>query len=158
MKFNDALDRLKTIADALPDDDPDKLDMLNIEGDYNKLMEWAIIKRNEHIALSDMNKDLSSNYKIRSDRFAKKADDMKDVIGMIMDSAGETKYNGIATVTVKNVPPKPVVSNELLVPKEYKKTKEYIDKVAINKAIKEGASIDGVTLDNGGKTIQIRNA
>lgn len=158
MNFKQALERIKTVADSLPDDDPDKLEMLNVEGDYQTLIEWAIVRRNEYLSKAEANKELSVRYKTRQDRFEKKADDMKDIIGLIMNCAGETKYNGIATVSIKSVPPKPIITDESIVPDEYKVTKVSIDKKAINDAVKNGIVIDGVSMDNGGTTIMIRSS
>lgn len=155
-KLKDALDRIKTIAEMLDDDDPDKLDMLNVEGDYSDLMDWAILKRNEYIAMEAANKELASLYADRKKRVEAKAENMKDIMGIILDCANETKYSGAyASVNKKQVPPKPIVVDESKVPSKYKK--EVIDKTAINQAIKSGEVINGVSMDNGGVTIQVRN-
>lgn len=59
-------------------------------------------------------------------------------------------------LTLKKIPPKPIITDESLIPDKYKKTKIEIDKAAINKAVKEGSVIGGVVLDNGGYTIAIK--
>lgn len=155
-KFKDALDRIKTVADLLDDDDPDKREMLDIEGDYSDLMDWAIKKRNECISMANANKELAAIYTARKQRFDNKADSIKEIAGLILDCANETKYSGaFGSVSKKNMPPKPIVTDEAKVPSKYKK--EVIDKTAINEAIKNGAKIDGVSMDNGSISIQMRS-
>jgi hypothetical protein len=156
MKFKDALDRLKLIADTLPEDDPDREEMLNVEGDYSKLMEWAITKRNECLFQADACKALADKYAARKKAIEKRGEDMKSVMEVIMSCANETKYVGTATVSVREVKPKPIVQDENKVPNEYKKTTVSIDKTAINKAVKDGKTIAGVVMDNGSTTLTIR--
>lgn len=158
MSFQEALARLKNIALTLPDDDPDKLEMLSVEGDYQALMEWALKKRNEALAQAEACASLKETYGFREKRFEAKADSMKDVVGLIMSCAKETKYQGVAgTVSVKAIPPKPVVLDESLVPPLYFKVERSIQKSLINEAIKNGETIPGVSLDNGGSSISIRS-
>lgn len=155
MNFKEALERLKIISDALPDDDPDKLEMLNVDGDYADLMEWAIRKRTEALSMADANKELAKIYTDRKARFENKAEGMKDVVKLIMDCAGESKYQGVSgTVSIRDVAPKPIVTDESKVPDEFKNA--VIDKAAINQAVKDGLQIEGVSMDNGGVSVTIR--
>ena len=62
-----------------------------------------------------------------------------------------------ATLTVKNVPPKPLVTDEAVVPARFwKQPDPILDKKALNEAIKAGEDIPGATLTNGGTSLQIR--
>ncbi len=155
MNTEEVLNTLREIAEGLSDDDPDKQAMLDQEADFSSLIEWGIRKRSEAQVFAEGCKELEQNYKQRRQSWEKKADAMRDFIGTLMSAAGETSYKGSAgTVSVKSVAPKPMVQNESHVPRQYKKT--VIDKSAINEAVKEGVSIPGVVLDNGGITTQIR--
>lgn len=155
--FKEAMKRIRTVAESLPDDDPDKQEMLDIEGDYSKLMEWAIIKRSEALIMADGCKSLSDTYTERKKRFENKSERIKDVIRVIMDCANERSYKGVAgTVSISQVKPKPIIQDENKVPDRFKKTTVSIDKAAINKAVKEGEDISGVVMDNGGEAISIR--
>lgn len=157
MKLTDSIKRIRETAELLPDDDPDKLEMINTEGDYTGLMDWAIKKRTEIMCQADMCKELSDTYAKRKQAFEGKAERMKDIISWIMDEAKETSYkSAYGTVSVRDVPPKPIVTDEASVPDEYKKTTVSIDKTKINQAVKDGLQISGVALDNGGKTLTIR--
>ena len=156
--LKDALDRIREVALSLPEDDPDRLEMLDTEGDFSDLMEWAIRKRNDYLSLADGAKALSETYAARKKAFENRADSMKDIIAVIMNTAGETKYQGAAaTVSIRAVSPKPIISDESLIPEDYWRVKKEINKTSINEAVKSGATIPGVTLDNGGVTISIRS-
>ena len=156
-KFKDALERISKIAETLPDDDPDKVEMMNIEGDYTNLMEWALIKRNDALMMVDGCASMAKLYSLRKQSFQNKADNMKDILGVILDCANEVKYKGVSgTVTRGNVKPKPIVNDESKLPKRYIKITSSIDKALINKDIKEGINIDGVVMDNGGVTTIVR--
>lgn len=64
-----------------------------------------------------------------------------------------------ATLTVKRIPPKPVVIDEADIPTEFWRQPEpVLDKTAINAAVKEGRIIAGVSMSNGGTSLQIRRA
>jgi len=157
MSLKDAIDRIRMVAGALDDNDPDKEEMLNMEGDYSRLMEWALEKYVSNGSSACAAKDTAEKYKKRERSFSNKADNMRDIIKWIIESAGERKYTGASgTVSIVSVAPKPVITSESALPKEYIKTTKSPDKVAINKAIKEGLVIDGVSLGNGGQTLMIR--
>lgn len=154
--FQDALDRIRHIAQTLPDDDPDKLEMIEIEGDYSKLMEWAILKRVECLNLSEGCKSILEAYKARQERFNRKADTFKDLCGVIMDAANERSYKGSAgTVSYRATPQSVIIVDESKIPDEYKKTTITVDKVMIKKALQDG-EVTGAELSNGGESLQVR--
>ncbi len=62
-----------------------------------------------------------------------------------------------ATLSVKRVPPKPVVFDEAAIPSQYwKAPPPALDKAQINKEIKNGADIPGISMSNGTTSLQIR--
>jgi hypothetical protein len=62
-----------------------------------------------------------------------------------------------ATLTVKDVRPKPIISDEALIPATFwRQPDPELDKKAINDAAKSGKKIPGVTMSNGGTSLQIR--
>jgi hypothetical protein len=157
MKTEDVINQAREIAQDLPDDDPDKQMLLDNEIDYSGRIEWAIEKRTEAQVMAQGCKELEQTYKQRKQSWEKKAEAMRDYIGVIMNAADETSYKGSAgTVSVKPVAPKPLISDENQIPDTYKTTTITIDKSAINEAVKNGETVPGVTLDNGGMTTQIR--
>ena len=153
--FTEALGRIKHIAETLPDDDPDKVEMMNIEGDYSKLMEWALAKRNDIIIQSQGCDALISQYKARGERFNKKAANMGEICSIIMSAAGERKYAGSAgTVGFRAIPASVIITDESKIPKAYKVEKVTIsvDKKALKEALGKG-DVSGASLSNGGETI-----
>lgn len=158
MKLIDTIKRIREVAEMLPDEDPDKLEMLNTEADFEGLMEWALTRRNEHLALAKANKELSETYTKRRKSFENKADSMKDIVGWVLSEANETKFKGAsATVSISRKAPALVVVDESKIPDEYFKTERTLMKSEINKAHKEGKTIAGTTLSNGGETLTIRS-
>jgi len=93
---------------------------------------------------------------------ARKYDARKDRIRALIEQAMliadlPTAKRPTATVTVKRTPPKPVISDESLIPARFFKTPApVLDKTSINAAVKDGEAIPGVTMDNGGISLQIR--
>ena len=151
----EAINRIKTIAETLPDDDPDKMDMLNIEGDYSKLMEWALRKHNEASQFEKSCKELADLYTKRAKSFANKCDKFKDIAGAILDVADERKYQGAAgTIGYRATPPKVVIIDEDKIPDDYKKTSVSVDKIKLKNALKS-ESIAGAELSNGGEVLAI---
>ena len=68
-----------------------------------------------------------------------------------------TAKRAAATVSVKNVPPKPVIADESLIPARFfKQPAPVLDRATLNSAIKDGEQIPGVQMDNGGISLQIR--
>lgn len=62
----------------------------------------------------------------------------------------------VATVTLKSLPPRPVVADESLVPSEFwKPVPPRLDRAALNQAAKAGP-IPGVEMTNGSVSLQIR--
>lgn len=57
---------------------------------------------------------------------------------------------GNTVYSYMRVNPKPIISDESKIPDKYFKTEKSIMKAEINKAIKDGEVIAGVTYDNGG--------
>lgn len=158
MKFREAIERLRIIAETLPDDDPDKLELLNTEADYTELMEWALVKRNEYLSKADGNKELSSLYAERRKSFENRAEGMKEVIGLIIREAGEKKYQGIAgTVSIGQKPQGLTIIDESKIPDCFFKTEPVLMKAELNKAFKDGQDIPGTAPDNGGEILTIRS-
>ena len=157
MSIQDALNKIRLVAQALPDDDPDKLEMLNIEGDYTALMEWAAGKYNEYEAMQEAVTALAKSYSDRAKSFAGKSEGIKNLIYGIMTAASEKKFVGIAaTISVRDNKPHPVIQDESLVPDEYFKTERILQKSRINDAVKAGEEIPGVVMSNGSQSITIR--
>jgi hypothetical protein len=156
--LKESIERIRGIAQTLPDDDPDKLEMLNTEGNYTALMEWAIRKRLESVELAAACKAMSETYRTRAEAFTNRAEKMKDIIGWIMQEAKETKYQGVsATVSFGKKKQGVVVLDENKIPESFFKIERKLDKVKLNEAVLKGQTVHGACLDNGGQTLTIRS-
>ena len=153
----EAIQKIRTVSETLPEDDPDKIEMMNVEGDYSALMDWVILKRAEALATEDAIKSLIEKYTIRKSMAANNAEKMKDILRILMESAGEMKYkSAVGTVTRKALPQKAVIVSPELVPDEY--CKKEISKTLVNQAVAEGIEIPGVVMSNGGESVTVRIA
>ena len=62
-----------------------------------------------------------------------------------------------ATLSVKRTNPKPLIVEEADIPARFwRQPDPVLDKKAINAAVAEGEEVPGVTMDNGGTSLQIR--
>lgn len=77
---------------------------------------------------------------------------VKDKILTAYEVDGECPIN----LTVANVAPCPVITDESLLPERFIRTKSEVNKQAINKAIRGGEQIEGVSMGNGSVTIKIK--
>jgi hypothetical protein len=155
--IKDAIDRIKKIASIMDDDDPDKIEMLNIEGDYNSLIRWAIIKRNEHLSNALGCDVLVKKYTYKKKSHENKAENIKGLIEWIMDAANELKFTcDVGSVSFRENPPKPYITDESILPKDYINTVNTVNKSKINEDIKAGLTIEGVSIDNGSRSLTIR--
>ena len=155
--LKDALGKIHHIAETLDDNDPDKLEMLNTEADYKGLMEWALRKRNESLILADGTKQLAADYGARAKRYNARAEKFKEICEVIMNSAGEEKYEGsLGTVYFSKKPQALLVGDEEKIPDKYFETVKKLNKTALVNALKNGDVVEGATLDNGGLTLNIR--
>lgn len=61
-----------------------------------------------------------------------------------------------ATLSVRDVSPKPIVTDEAAVPDDYCKVVRKPDMAAIRAGVEAGATLPGVSFDNGGQSLTIR--
>lgn len=103
--------------------------------------------------------------KARRTAIAERAGIKRAMIAVALETAGCRRHDApCATITIKAVPPKLVVTEESDVPARFWKTSApVIDRTALLAALKAKASepdlfppIPGATLSNGGSTVQIK--
>lgn len=142
------------LRDQLGEDERAYLDTLEGETD---LLEWVrrLLGRIEsdegHIAALD---EQMSDRKARKDRAAERIKHNREAIMALLDCARLDKLIlPEATLSVRAVPPKAIVTDEEAVPDEFCRITKKPDMAAIKAA--EGP-IPGVTFDNGGQSLTIR--
>lgn len=94
---------------------------------------------------------MKSLVKKRKDLAIKAADEM------IESGCTSADIDGLR-FSVRNTPQSVIVNDEKLIPPKYFKEKvtKSVNKVLLKSALKNGASIQGATLSNGGVTIQVK--
>lgn len=97
-------------------------------------------------------------YEARRDKFRARQDRLRGMIEQAMLVAEIPSIRRpIATLTVKATKPAPMVSDEAAIPaKFWEPQPPRLNKKAINDAVKDGETIPGVTMTNGGTSLQIR--
>lgn len=108
----------------------------------------------EYLRLSDVEFALENSKRALDDRLRKVRIEMDNLKLKIVE---EYLEDGVCpfNLTIRKVSPKVIITDESLIPDEFKKTTVTIDKIKLNKAVKDG-DIAGTTLDNGGYTVAIK--
>ena len=148
---------LANIADIIGDDDDARIDA--VDGETN--LHDVICRLVDRLATIDgLVEGISAQMAQAGDRRQRlkdQAEMIRTAIGAAMDQAGLRKVEApLATVSVRKVPPKVLVTEEADLPAAYLKTKVSPDLKAIGEALKEGTDVTGATLSNGSETISIR--
>lgn len=94
------------------------------------------------------------DYQIKVQKIKSEINDLEmKAIEKLIEEKSEGSVGHIVGNTVYSymrVNPKPIISDESKIPEKYWKIERTIKKAEINKAIKDGDAIEGVTFDNGG--------
>lgn len=144
------------LHDALADDERAYLDLLH--GETN-LYEWVSrlldrIEEDEGIeaALAGQIADRT----LRKNRAAERVKASRSAIQALLECAKLDKLTlPEATVSVRTVPPKPLVTDEAAVPDQYCRIVRKPDMAAIKAGLEAGA-VPGISFDNGGVSLTIR--
>jgi hypothetical protein len=148
------------IAEIRRDHDDDDLihDMAEGETSILEAIDFALSEIDECEAIVAGCKAQSEVLLSRGAKFSLRKDRIRALIEQAMLIADlPTAKRPTATVTVKRTPPKPIITDESLIPARFFRVPPpVLDKVAINAAAKEGEAIPGVQFDNGGVSLQIR--
>lgn len=96
--------------------------------------------------------------KARAERYKRRIDTLRGLIEQAMLVADMPSIKlPMASLSVKSVPPKPIIIDEAVIPaKFWKQPDPVLDKKALNDAVKAGEEVPGATLSNGGTSLQIR--
>jgi hypothetical protein len=93
----------------------------------------------------------------RKDRAGERVKHNREAIMALIQCAGLDKLTlPEATLSVRAVPPKPIVNDETEVPDSLCKIKRSPDMAAIRAEVESGRAVPGVTLDNGGTSLTVR--
>lgn len=151
-------DAARSLLEQIASDDDDlNHDMVEGETSLLEAVSAALGAMDECDATIAGCKDREAVFSERRTRATRRKDTLRALIQQSLEVAGmDTLRTPIGTVTVKDVPPKPIITDESLIPASFwKQPDPVLDKAAIA-AADDPASIPGVTMSNGGKTLQIR--
>jgi hypothetical protein len=145
------------LSDELGDDERAYLDALEGETD---LYEWCrrLLERIEEdegvqAALAEQIGDRT----LRKSRAAERVKAARQALTALLECARLDKLVlPEATLSVRDVPPKAIVTDEAAVPDELCKLTRRPDMAAIKAEVESGAAVPGVSLDNGGTSLTIR--
>lgn len=145
------------LRDELADDERAYLDTLNGETD---LYEW-VQRLLDRIEDDDGNiAKLSEQIADRQSRKQRAGARIKANQGAIMALLDCAKLDKLvlpeATVSVRDAPPKAIVTDEAAVPESFLKIRTSPDMAAIKAEMEAGRAVPGVTLDNGAESLTIR--
>lgn len=139
-------------------DEDTQHDMAEGETSIMEAIDAALAEMDECAAVVAGCKAQAEVYNSRALKFSARADRIRGLIEQAMLIADlAIAKRPTATISVKRTPPKPMVSDESLVPSRFFKPQPpKLDKAAINEAVKAGETVAGVQMDNGGVSLQIR--
>lgn len=154
-------DAAKALLSAIrqSDDDPDLAhDMVEGETSLMEALDAALFEIDDCEAIVAGCKAQSEVLLSRASKFTARKDRVRSLIEQAMLICDlPTAKRPTATLSVKRTPPKPLIADESLIPSRFFKTPApVLDKTAINAAVKEGETIPGVSMDNGGISLQVR--
>lgn len=131
-----------------------------IEGETSlfELIESCVAEIQHDAAIIDGIKRLKSDLDARKERIENRVGMMRAAIQGAMGVAElKTLECHAGTVTIKAVPPGVTITDESAIPADFWKAQDpKLDKQAVKNALKDGQTVAGATLTNGGETIQIR--
>lgn len=139
-------------------DDETRHDTVEGETDLFEAIDAALAEIDECTATEDGCRSVAETYTKRADKAKARATRIRGLIEQAMLIAEvRTVKRPSATLTVKDTKPKAMVVDEAAIPSEFwVEQPPKLDKSAINAAVSDGRDIPGISLDNGGTSIQIR--
>ena len=153
-----AAEAIKEGLAAMTDDAEVIRDTLEGETDLHEMIADIVASIGDDIALVDGLKERLDALKKRIERFKHRIDQKKALVYQAMEIAELTKMKlDTATISKRRVPPKAVIVDESAIPSDFFiQPPPRIDRAKLNKALRDGQSVPGAELDNGGETIAIR--
>lgn len=145
------------LHDALTEDERLYLDTLEGETDLYELVRRLLEQVEEDEGIQTFLAEQISDRQSRKQRAAERVKHNREAIMALIQCAQLDKLVlAEATLSVRDVPPKPIVTDEAAVPDDFCKFTRKPDMAAIKAGVEAGAVIEGVSFDNGGTTLTIR--
>jgi hypothetical protein len=139
-------------------DDETRHDMAEGETSFFEAIDAALVEMDQCAEIVAGCDAQIAMYQARRGKFKDRADRVRGLIEQAMVIADISSIRRpMATLTVRATKPAPLVSDEAAIPSRFWKPQPpKLDKTAINQAVKDGETVPGVTMTNGGTSLQIR--
>lgn len=149
------VEHLRTLMAA---DDDTIEDAIEGETNLKEALSKALARVGECEALADAIKAQADALSARKRRLEAQAETIRAAIIAALGTAGVRKLElPAATLSLTAVKPSLVVTDEAAIPTQYfKRADPTIDKRALLSSLKDGQTIPGAELSNGGETVAIR--
>ena len=147
------------LLDALGDlDEATRHDTAEGETGLFEAIDAALDHLDDCAAIAAGCEHVAALYRERADKAKARAERVRGLIEQAMLIAEVPTVNRpLATLTVKATKPKPLVADEAAIPARFwKQPDPVLNKKAINEAVAGGEEVPGITMDNGGTSLQIR--
>jgi hypothetical protein len=145
------------LHDALADDERAYLDTLEGETDLYELSRILLNRIEEDEGMQAVLAEQIADRTARRKRAGERVEHNREAIKALLECAGLNKLVlAEATLSIRDVSPKAIVTDEAAVPDELCRFIRKPDLAAIKVGLESGATIPGVSLDNGGNSLTIR--
>jgi len=154
-----ARDLIAALKDTIGDDDEFAMDVIEGETGFLDVIDRTVSQDREDQALLA---GLMTYMKSLDERIAKierRMERRRDALMKAIQTAGITKpiRCTVATVSLRTNPARVITTDPALIPAEFWRQPEpVLDRIALKAALKEGRTVPGATLSNGGVTVSIR--
>lgn len=154
----EAANLLRDQIRAIAGDDPDFIrDTIEGETSLREIIAQLVAQDGEDRAIVGGIETYEAGLANRKDRIKKRIEVRRALIASGLEAAGITKLETpTGTVSERKVAPSAIITDEAEIPSRYWKPQPpKLDKKAVTDALKQGETIPGATLSNGGKTISL---
>lgn len=161
MSIKDELDKVTALriayAELFTGDEDLLLDALEGQTNILECVDWILDKLSNAEALEEALAIQIKSMGERKARFQVQQERFRALLNTCLTLTTLDKIERPrATVSLRQTPPKVIVTDEAILPEDYVRVKREPDKVAIGAALKSGMEVAGATLGNGGQTITVK--
>lgn len=143
-------------AHEVDPEDQTWIDSLEGETDLMELSSQIVGRIAEIDGFDAAIKDRQRTLRERAERFGKQKEHLRAALVSLMEASDQSKLElPEATLSIRAIKPKRMVTDETAIPDEFWKVKREIDKTALNAADGE---VPGTEWSNGGTSLTIRRA
>lgn len=147
------------LRDMLGEEPDEQLLADSLEGETDlyemsrRILDWIEAEEGNQFALKTQIEDRQARKKRSEDRVAAH----RQTLMALMECASLDKLTlPEATLSLRNVPPKPIVTDEDALPDEFVKLIRKPDMAAIKAGVEAGRAVSGVSFDNGSLSLTVR--